>query len=129
MFKTIDEVMAACELAGYQPRSHITGLNEQTYWVHLPSLERGICFWGDTQFICWANAHWHLLEIYKIREQAGWELLDACSADGEEGWYSPCGIHESEWRSSGNFMPEELPSGVARLSQWQPDLCFDPLAL
>jgi hypothetical protein len=71
LFNTVEEALTACELAGYQPRSHVTGIGEQTYWVHLPGLERGACYWGDSQFLGWANAHWRLLEIEKIREQAG----------------------------------------------------------
>ncbi len=105
-FNTVEEVLAACELAGYQPRSHVTGLGEQTYWVHLPGFDRGICIWGDAQLLAWAADHWRLLEIEKIRHQAGWweewdEGGDHC------GWHAPCGMREEAWRELGRPMPEE----------------------
>jgi len=107
-FNTIDEALAACELAGYQPRSHVTGLGEQTYWVHLPNCERGSCYWGDAQFLGWANAYWRLLEIEEARHQAGWEeLQEEDSPVGLEGWHAPCGTHEDAWRELGRPMPEE----------------------
>ena len=107
-FTTTEEALAACELAGYQPRSHVTGLGEQTHWVHLPGFDQGLCFWGDTQFLGWANAYWRLLEIEKIRHQAGWEeLQEEDSPTGYEGWRAPCGMPEEDWRALGRPMPEE----------------------
>ena len=49
-FNTVEKALAACEAAGYQSRSHVTGLGEQTYWVHLPGFDRGICYWGDAHY-------------------------------------------------------------------------------
>ena len=110
-FTTTEEALAACELAGYQPRSHVTGLGEQTYWVHLPGFDQGLCFWGDTQFLGWANAYWRLLEIEKIRHQAGWEeLQEEDSPAGLHGWHAPCGTHEDAWRELGRPMPEDAPA-------------------
>jgi hypothetical protein len=107
-FNTVKEALAACELAGYQPRSHVTGLSEQTYWVHLPGFDRGICISGDTGLLHWANAHWRWLEIEKIRDQAGWEeLQEEDSPAGLDGWHAPCGTHEDAWRELGRPMPEE----------------------
>jgi hypothetical protein len=113
-FNTVEEVLAACELAGYQPRSHVTGLGEQTYWVHLPDCERGSCFWGDIQFLDWANEHWRLLEIEKIRHQAGWwEEGEPANYGVVFFWYAPCGMREDEWRALGRPMPEDAEGTVA----------------
>lgn len=108
LFNTVDEALEACEAAGYQPRSHVNGLGEQTYWVHPPGSERGWCYWGDAQFLSWANAHWRLLEIERIRDQAGWEwLCEEESPVGLGGWHAPCGTHEGDWCAMGLPMPEE----------------------
>lgn len=108
LFNTVDEALEACEAAGYQPRSHVTGLGEQTYWVHIPGSERGWCYWGDAQFLGWANAYWRHKEIERIRDQAGWELLyEEDSPVDLYGWHAPCGTHEDEWRTLGRPMPEE----------------------
>ena len=108
-FNTVEEAIAACELAGYQPRSHVTSLGEQTYWVHLPGFDRGICILGDTHLLAWVNSHWRLLEIEKIRDQAGWEeLQEEDSPAGLHGWHAPCGTHEDAWRELGRPMPEEV---------------------
>lgn len=114
MFQSVQEALEACEAAGYQPRSHVNGLGEQTYWVHPPCSDRGWCYWGDAQFLSWANGYWRLLEIRKIRDQADWEeLSEEESPSGQHGWHSPCGTHESAWRAMGRPMPEEAALAAA----------------
>lgn len=114
LFQTIQQALEACEAAGYQPRDHCNGLGEMEYWVHLPRSTRGECFFGDSQFLGWANAHFEWLEIERIRSEAGWEWLEGEEAPDEEaGWYSPCGLSEEKWRSQGRQMPEEAIHAIA----------------
>lgn len=98
-FFAIAEALDACEKAGFQPRSHVTGLGEQVYWVHLPNFERGICFSGDSQFLAWANSFFAAMARNRIRDQSGWEEFEDAdsSPSGRAGWHAPCGTHESDW--------------------------------
>lgn len=66
----VAEALDACEKAGLEPRPHVTGLGEQTYWVHLPGSTRGECFCNDSQFLGWANAYFDEKED---DEQGDWE--------------------------------------------------------
>ena len=87
----------------------------------MPGFESGACYWGDAQFLGWANAHWRWLEIEKIRDQAGWEeLQEEDSPAGLHGWHAPCGTHEDAWRELGRPMPEDAPAAEPALIFQEP---------
>lgn len=110
IFSSVDEALAACKEIGYEPRQDTSGLGEDRFYVWLPDSdsEAATCFWGEVQFLNWANAHFARVAAEEVRRAADWEILDADeSPSGLAGWHSPCGTHEDAWRASGRPMPEE----------------------
>ena len=76
-FSNVAEALDACEKAGLEPRPHVTGLREQTYWVHLPGSTRGECFCNDSQFLGWANAYFDEKEDDGPEGEEDWLYVEA----------------------------------------------------
>jgi hypothetical protein len=109
MFDTVQDALKACQSAGYEPRHDVDGFSEDRFWVWLPDTDSvaPACYWGERQFLSWANTHFTRLAAEQKRREAGWGLLDAQEApSGLAGWHAPCGTHEDAWRSLGRPMPE-----------------------
>jgi hypothetical protein len=60
LFSTVEEALEACEAAGLEPRDQHGGLGEASYWVCLNGTYSS--YWGDRQFLGWANAYFALME-------------------------------------------------------------------
>ena len=55
LFSTVEEALEACEAAGLEPRDQHGGLGEVSYWVCLNGTY--FSYWGDRQFLRWADAY------------------------------------------------------------------------
>lgn len=64
MFTTTDQAMDRCRKENMQPTRHCNGLGENEYWIDLSKdpyapME---CYYGDDQFLGWANAYFSRLD-------------------------------------------------------------------
>lgn len=72
-FNNVEEALKACKSAGYEPRQDVSGLGEDRFYVWLPDTdsEAATCYWGEQQFLGWANAHFTRLRKIIIHHTLG----------------------------------------------------------
>lgn len=57
LFRTTDEALAACEAAGLEPLKGPDYPDGNRYSVIIPGCRRYNTYYGDKQFLAWANAY------------------------------------------------------------------------